>query len=153
MNILFLLLLTHYCYINNKMSCIRKAFLFLSWALYWRRKWQPTPVFLPGELHGQRSLMGYSPWGQKELDMTNTKSLSHVQLLCDPMDCTWQALLPMKFSRQECWRWLSCSSPGDLPNPKIKPMFSTCQAYSLPLSHLGSPERYNTPVAFLDPAI
>ena len=30
---------------------------------------QPTPVFLPGELHGQRSLVGYSPWGRKESDM------------------------------------------------------------------------------------
>ena len=29
----------------------------------WRREWQPTPVFLPGESHGQRSLVGYSPWG------------------------------------------------------------------------------------------
>ena len=29
----------------------------------WRRKWQPTPVFLPGKSHGQRSLVGYSPWG------------------------------------------------------------------------------------------
>ena len=29
----------------------------------WRRKWQPTPVFLPGESHGQSSLAGYSPWG------------------------------------------------------------------------------------------
>ena len=36
----------------------------------WRRKWQPTPVFLPGESHGQRSLMGYSPWGHKESDTT-----------------------------------------------------------------------------------
>ena len=36
----------------------------------WRRKWQPAPVFLPAELHGQRSLKGYSPWGCKELDMT-----------------------------------------------------------------------------------
>ena len=36
----------------------------------WRRKWQPTPVFLPGESYGQRSLAGYSPWGGKELDMT-----------------------------------------------------------------------------------
>ena len=36
----------------------------------WRRAWQPTPVFLPGESHGQRSLAGYSPWGCKELDMT-----------------------------------------------------------------------------------
>ena len=34
----------------------------------WRRAWQPTPVFLPGEPHGQRSLAGYSPWGCKELD-------------------------------------------------------------------------------------
>ena len=34
----------------------------------WRRKWQPTPVFLPRESHGQRSLAGYSPWGCKELD-------------------------------------------------------------------------------------
>ena len=32
----------------------------------WRRAWQPTPVFLPGESHGQRSLVDYSPWGHKE---------------------------------------------------------------------------------------
>ena len=36
----------------------------------WRRKWQLTPSFLPGESHGQRSLVGYSPWGHKESDMT-----------------------------------------------------------------------------------
>ena len=36
----------------------------------WRRKWQLTPVFLPGELHGQRSLAGYSPWYCKESDTT-----------------------------------------------------------------------------------
>ena len=35
-----------------------------------RRKWQPTPVFLPGELYGQRSLVGYSPWSHKGLGMT-----------------------------------------------------------------------------------
>ena len=38
--------------------------------LPWRRKKQPTPVFLPGESHGQRSLVGYSPWGCKESDTT-----------------------------------------------------------------------------------
>ena len=48
----------------------------------WRRKWQSTPVLLPGKLHGQRSLVGYSPWGRKELDMTVrlhplTHSLTH----------------------------------------------------------------------------
>ena len=36
----------------------------------WRRKWQPTLVLLPGKSHGQRSLIGYSPWGCKESDMT-----------------------------------------------------------------------------------
>ena len=34
----------------------------------WRRKWQPTPVFFPGKFHGQRSLVGYSPWGGRESD-------------------------------------------------------------------------------------
>ena len=36
----------------------------------WRRKWQPTPVLLPGESHGGRSLVGYSSWGGKESDRT-----------------------------------------------------------------------------------
>jgi len=36
----------------------------------WRRKWQSTPVLLPGKSHGQRSLVGYSPWGRKESDTT-----------------------------------------------------------------------------------
>ena len=36
----------------------------------WRRAWQPVPVFLPEESHGQRSLAGYSLWGRKEIDMT-----------------------------------------------------------------------------------
>ena len=34
----------------------------------WKRAWQPTLAFLPGESHGQRSLMGYSSWGLKESD-------------------------------------------------------------------------------------
>ena len=38
------------------------------------RKWQPTPVFLPGKYHGQRSLAGQSPWGHKELDMSKQKT-------------------------------------------------------------------------------
>ena len=38
---------------------------------------QPTPVFLPGESHGQRGPVGYSPWGRKELDMT--EQLTHTQ--------------------------------------------------------------------------
>ena len=44
----------------------------------WRRKWQPTPVFLPGKYQGQRSLKGFSPWDHKELDTTE-----HAPTLCN----------------------------------------------------------------------
>ena len=40
----------------------------LGWKISWRRKWQTTPVFLPEKSHRRRSLVGYSPWGQKESD-------------------------------------------------------------------------------------
>ena len=46
----------------------------------WRRAWQPTPVFLPGEAHGQRSLVGYSPWGHKELDTIEGAQHAHQRL-------------------------------------------------------------------------
>ena len=43
----------------------------------WRRAWQPTPVFLPGESHAQRSLVGYSPWGQTQVsDSTTSMSIA-----------------------------------------------------------------------------
>ena len=41
-----------------------------------RREWLPTPVLLPGGFHGQRSLVGYSPWGHKELDTTKLLTLA-----------------------------------------------------------------------------
>ena len=49
-----------------------KRYGFIPWVrkILWNRKWQPTPVFLPGKLHGQRSLVGYNPWGCKESDRT-----------------------------------------------------------------------------------
>ena len=45
---------------------------FFPWVgtIPWRRKWQPTPVFLPGEFHGHGSLVGSNPWGRKESDTT-----------------------------------------------------------------------------------
>ena len=48
----------------------------------WSRKWQPAPVVLPGKFHGRRSLMGYSPWGHKELDTTksHTHTCTHTHL-------------------------------------------------------------------------
>ena len=52
----------------------------------WSRKWQPAPVFLPGESHRQRKLVGYSPWGCKESDTLSTPSFSdsHLCNRCSP---------------------------------------------------------------------
>ena len=60
---------------------------------YWRRKWQPTPVLLPGKSHGWRSLIGYSPWGPKESDTTERLHF-HISLSCigegsgNPLQCS-----------------------------------------------------------------
>ena len=59
----------------------------------WRRKWQPTAVFLPGESHGWRGLVGYSPWGHKESDTTEQLHF-HFPLSCigqgngNPLQCS-----------------------------------------------------------------
>ena len=47
----------------------------------WRRKWQPTPVFLPGESHGWRSLVGYSPWGRTVWDYLVTEQQQFLYML------------------------------------------------------------------------
>ena len=51
-------------------QCRRPGFDPWVWKILWRRKWQLTPVLLPGKFHGQRSLVGYSPWCPKESDTT-----------------------------------------------------------------------------------
>ena len=57
--------------------CKRRGLDPWSGRISWRRKWQPTPVFLPGIFHWQRSLVGYSPWGQKEPDTTEATQHTH----------------------------------------------------------------------------
>ena len=60
-------------WLNGKESarqCRRLGFDPWVGKILWRKKGQPTPIFLPGKPHGQRSLVGYSPWGCKESDMT-----------------------------------------------------------------------------------
>ena len=46
----------------------------LNWTLFWRRKWQHTPVLLPGESHGQRNLVGYSPWRRIRMKWLSTST-------------------------------------------------------------------------------
>ena len=54
----------------NTGNAKRHRFDSLVKKILWIRKWQLTPVFLPGKFHGPRSLAGYSPWGHKESDTT-----------------------------------------------------------------------------------
>ena len=66
----------------------RHRFHSLVRKILWSRKWQLTPVFLPGKFHGQRSLAGSSPWGHKESDRlgdgTHTHTHTHTPLLIGP---------------------------------------------------------------------
>ena len=101
--------------------------LFPGSSLVQRRQWHPTPVLLPGKSPGWRSLVGYSPWGHKESDMTE---LLHFPLSCigegngNPLQCSylenprdrgaWRAAV---YGVTQSWTWLkrlSSSSSKDL---------------------------------------
>ena len=58
-----------------------RNFLLLFTFMHWRRKWQPTPVFLPGESQGRGSLMGCCLWGRTESDTTEVTQQQHIDLL------------------------------------------------------------------------
>jgi len=63
--------------VKNLLKCRRPRFDPWVGKMPWRKEWLPTLVFLPGEFHGQRShLVGYSPWGHKESDMTEPLTFS-----------------------------------------------------------------------------
>ena len=102
-------------YLNASMRGTRRRSLD-PWVrkIPWRRKWQPTPVFLPGKSYGQRSLAGYSPWGHKEYVMTEVTE--HIAL--------WASLLAQLVKNlpamQETWvrarvqpRWIQGIQSGD----------------------------------------
>ena len=78
----------------------------------WRREWQPTPVFLPGEFHGQRSLVNYSPWDCKESDTTEWLTLWELKNWCfwtvvlektldSPLDC--KEIQPVNPKGNQSW--------------------------------------------------
>ena len=55
---------------DGKESACNEGFNPWVGTIFWTKEWKPTPVFYPGEFHGQRSLEGYNTWGHKELDTT-----------------------------------------------------------------------------------
>ena len=113
-------------------QCRRRSFYPWVRKTPWRRKWQPTPVFLPGEFHGQRSPGGYSPWDRKESDRTERTDMVLSHSVMSYSETPWivarQAPLSMEISSQEHSSGLLFSSPGDHPDPGVKPVSPACPA-------------------------
>ena len=65
----------------KELTCQCRKGMFDPWVgkILWRRKWKPTPVFLLGKYHGQRSLAGYNPQSRTELDTNEVTSNSTIQ--------------------------------------------------------------------------
>ena len=62
----------------------------------WRRKWQPTPVCLPGESHGQGSLVGYSLWGRKESDTAERLTHKNILIVLRPFGARRLGVWPLQ---------------------------------------------------------
>ena len=97
---------------GKESACQCRGLRFNPWVrkIPWRRKWQPIPVFLPGEFHGQRSLVKYSPWGHKRWDMTWW--LNNSNILCYPycLKCIRCLHFIFPHSQREgiLFLWFSC---------------------------------------------
>ena len=95
--------------------------------MYWRRKWQPTPVFLAWRIAGTGEPGGLPSmrWHRVGQGWSDLAAAAAVPKLCPTSVIPWtvalQAHLSLGFSRQEYWSGLPFPSPGDHPNPGIKP--------------------------------
>ena len=85
----------------------------------WRREWLATPVFLPWEFHGQRGLASYSPWGHKEVDMS--EGLTHYTALKEASSVMWR--LSRNSMERRLQRGPQHSNQWQCNEPSGKPMF------------------------------
>ena len=109
--------------------------------MHWRRKWQPTPVFLPGESQGWGSLVAtiygvaqsltrlkrlsssiaiLKLRGMSLLTGVHAKSLQLCPTLCNPMDCSPSGSSVPGILQAKILKWVACAPPGDLPDPGIE---------------------------------
>ena len=100
--------------VGRELACNAGDMHLIPGKIPWRRAWQSTPVFLPGESHGQRSLVGYSPWGGKESDMT--EATEHVHTVEKDLDskvtgclfwCLWRLLWTSFTHTDQKGKWFS----------------------------------------------
>ena len=124
-----------------------------------RRRWHPTPVPLPAKSHAKKGLVGCSPWGCKELDMTEGLHF-HFSILCigggngNPLQCSclenprdggswWAAISGVAQSQTRLKRLSSSSSlsllQGIFPTQRSNPGLPHCRWILYQLSHKGGP--------------
>ena len=112
--------------LRDNPSFLKKIYLYSN---FWRGKWQPTPVLLPEDSHGQRTLVGYSPWGPEE-SKTIEWLHCHFSLSCtgegngNPLQCSflenprdggaWWAAIPGVTQSETQLKWLSSSSSSSI---------------------------------------
>ena len=146
---------------DGKVSCLqwgRPGFDPWVGKILWRRKWQPTPVLLPGKSHGQRRVVGYSPWGHKESDTTewlHFQTMKICQHFCIMVhiynawghiwvfytqdyslpDSSGQGILQARILE-----WVPCSLLQEIfPTQGSNPGLPHCRQILFHLSHQGSP--------------
>ena len=109
-SVLIILMGLSWCLSGEESACQGRRHRFDPWVgkIPWRRKWQPTPVFLPGESHGQRSLVGYSPRVSK----------SRTRLSDFPFTFHFNALEKEMATHSSvlAWRIPGTGKPGGLPS-------------------------------------
>ena len=100
----------------------------------WRRKWLPTPVFLPGKFNRQRNLAGYSPWGSKRVRHDFSSVIQSCPTLCDPTDCSTPGFpvhhqLPKLAQAHVHWvsDAIQPSHPLSSPSPAFRHVLATKQ--------------------------
>ena len=114
--------------------------VFNTWVgkIPWRREWQPTPVSLPREFHGQRSLVGYSPWDHKESENTAEWLTLHTSDLDSHSPVHWN--LGIKNTPWGC-DWVGCATDNKTPPSKhmgewmlqqTRQCFKICASWDLP---------------------
>ena len=122
---------------ESSCQCRRQGFDPWLTKIPWRRKWQSTPEFLPGGSHGQRSLVGYNPWGQKRVghDLA-TKQPLHSALRRGRDESRsgqrqkWRfnvvSVESLSWPREELW---SCTDPSEYPVLVYKSFALSCPRY------------------------
>ena len=108
-------------------QCRRCGFNPWVWKIPWSRKWQPTPVFLPGKFHGQRSLVDYSPWSCR---VGQDWATPHTRVCALPLSIPQSPLFAVLLCPAYCWPpnlWYRLAF-------LTRPLFvSWCDAPDLPL--------------------